>query len=771
MRKIKIFLTTLAIAGVLFATSSCVDDSESASVTKVRDAKAAQLQAKATLDNATATAEAVRAEAARITAAAAETLANANKLLIEARADQIKAQTEAEKLVAEQKLLQLQSDVALAIQKNQTALDSLAYLAKVNEINFRIQLGLLKSIAADTIQRQLTNLIDLYDGIQTNLNAAISTIESSDFAITKAKLEKDFFVWDTARLINNYISNLNVDIATLEKKNARYATLVEQYEEFLTKGDPDADSIIAVREKELAVAKDTLEDLYKAQKAAEIEEDIADKALKDVQAHKKDYEDIIKGFKVINYDLIAVVALVVKPMGDTPPTSLPVLNGYNNGVPVNKNFPYVSSGDYINYIGDDKDENRKFYLSGFSYYYNANIYSYEFDNTNTNETYYVLVTVNYTTKEYSSKEDYEHKNQVAVHVKDSIDAVKKIEDYNKALTNLYKDIVTLGKAEDAAKTAAAEAKAAYDAYQKTFDDLENPSVPQITVLNTFRRAWDGRLDIPGVPANAAVDSTGGAVGALERAQDAYILANDKVEQIRVNLTAALLALDAASDAIANHNTIIETLSYGPIEKLEAEEKAAQALSTTKGTNYTEALSAYTTYSELTAILQREISNLTAYKYGGLVDDYIYNNIKDEESESESYLTIWDEESEEWSTALPGTAYVPKQLVTVIQGKINFYTDQIKQNEFSIEKYKVQQANATLYAQKLWESKLNEDGTFSEIYKTIEEAIQYYTDQIAKEEANKVKAEKQKDVYTKQLALIQQAINVLLAIDLGEEEGE
>lgn len=58
----KKFMMAAVLLGAL-TLGSCVDDNESASVTAIRDAKAAQLSALATLYNAQAAAEAVRAEA------------------------------------------------------------------------------------------------------------------------------------------------------------------------------------------------------------------------------------------------------------------------------------------------------------------------------------------------------------------------------------------------------------------------------------------------------------------------------------------------------------------------------------------------------------------------------------------------------------------------------------------------------------------------------------------------------------------------------------
>ena len=89
MKKI---LCYLAVGAVALGTISCVKDQESASVTAVRQAKAAQLLSVADLNKA-------QAEAANITA-------NAEAALMAAQAEYQKAQAEYQKALAEyQKVL------------------------------------------------------------------------------------------------------------------------------------------------------------------------------------------------------------------------------------------------------------------------------------------------------------------------------------------------------------------------------------------------------------------------------------------------------------------------------------------------------------------------------------------------------------------------------------------------------------------------------------------------------------------------------------------
>jgi hypothetical protein len=101
VRKIKIFLSTVIVAGILFATASCVDNTESESVSAIRNAKAAELHANADyLKAQAAVAQTLAAADAALTNAKAATEASVAKLN-EAWAEKAKAEGEAEKLRAE----------------------------------------------------------------------------------------------------------------------------------------------------------------------------------------------------------------------------------------------------------------------------------------------------------------------------------------------------------------------------------------------------------------------------------------------------------------------------------------------------------------------------------------------------------------------------------------------------------------------------------------------------------------------------------------------
>jgi tetrahydromethanopterin S-methyltransferase subunit B len=125
MRKIKIFLTTLAVAGVLFATSSCVDNTESESIKTLREAKAQQLIAKGKYDEALGEAAKVNAQALLVLNTAQAAVANANAKLIEASAAELAAKTELQKIENEIKKLESEYEAGILSEKIATQIAKL----------------------------------------------------------------------------------------------------------------------------------------------------------------------------------------------------------------------------------------------------------------------------------------------------------------------------------------------------------------------------------------------------------------------------------------------------------------------------------------------------------------------------------------------------------------------------------------------------------------------------------------------------------------------
>lgn len=149
----KKFMMAAVLLGAL-TLGSCVDDNESASVTAIRDAKAAQLSALATLYNAQAAAEAVRAEAE-----AAFNLAKANYQ--QAKADATAAETaflnekyklELEKIAAvyEAKIAEAKKEAALADKQAWNNVSN--HVANVYE-DYTNALGEIHSLSEELIEK------------------------------------------------------------------------------------------------------------------------------------------------------------------------------------------------------------------------------------------------------------------------------------------------------------------------------------------------------------------------------------------------------------------------------------------------------------------------------------------------------------------------------------------------------------------------------------------------------------------------------------------
>lgn len=190
----KKFIAVYALMAVLALGSttltSCVDDNESASVTAIRDAKAAQLNASANLLNAQAESEKVIAEA--------------EAALKNAKAEWQKEQTEE----AKQKFA-IQIEVIRA-----QAEESLAY--------YKLQ---VKKYEQDLLEYADDHLRELYDEYQGALNN-IQSNQNEKIRLTTeiAKAEAGLESYETIR--DNNIARLDREIAFQEYKISLY----EQYE-------------------------------------------------------------------------------------------------------------------------------------------------------------------------------------------------------------------------------------------------------------------------------------------------------------------------------------------------------------------------------------------------------------------------------------------------------------------------------------------------------------------------------------------------------------
>ena len=203
----KNFLAIYALVGALVASpvfTSCVDDSESASVTALRGAKAEQLKSIAALNNAKAQAETTlaQAEAALKAALAAQEQAIAEKEAAEAAIKELElkmkqdkfdaelaaalAQAQASKLQAEKSIAQYQADMekaALLLEKDLISLEKQLMDAQKDLADKKDQIAEAEYQELKTLTTKYGNLLVSY----TNYSNSILE-EEAEIAATEAEL-------------------------------------------------------------------------------------------------------------------------------------------------------------------------------------------------------------------------------------------------------------------------------------------------------------------------------------------------------------------------------------------------------------------------------------------------------------------------------------------------------------------------------------------------------------------------------------------------------
>jgi hypothetical protein len=297
MRKIKIFLTTLAVAGVLFATSSCVDNTESESVANLRDAKAAELLAnaqalkdwaaadkiraegEAALNKAKAETEAAIADYQRALGNAAEKEAEAKEIeakakLLLAQADTIRAAGEkalalaqAQHYLAQAEKTRLEAEAAantaaenlrVTIARNNYTIAQQESLLAQQEIQAKLDLLDKQKLALEAAAKleiasavEYARLVDLLNERLQTITTQQGLIDSYELAIAKIELELATYEINSEAFVSKFIAEAE---ATITKSNLalKYA---QKDLEFWESADPSEN--LKARKDELI--KDTLE--------------------------------------------------------------------------------------------------------------------------------------------------------------------------------------------------------------------------------------------------------------------------------------------------------------------------------------------------------------------------------------------------------------------------------------------------------------------------------------------------------------------------------
>jgi hypothetical protein len=566
MRKIKIFLTTLAIAGVLFATSSCVDDSESASVTELRDAKATLLQKQAELADAQAKAATKLAEVEEIKATADALIADAQNYFIRAEADLIKAKTD----VINDSLRLQQANI-------DKALEELKIQLKIDLLELNAKLAVAQATANLKIQDTLSTLIKKYTEVTAKLNQAVVEEVVTRSVIAKLYVDLALHLVDTTKFVENYI--IDQDWKILVARSEKSA--LEDTKKALLDFEPNADIAqqIADKEAERKAIVDKLYDLFSeiqvAIKAQEATEWIVD-SIKDVIGP---YERASKGAVYTN--VVTLVATTTEPKIDNTYSSTYYKYTYKTGAKTIDNDGQV------------------LYLIGYHEATKANIYA----GLNTDgkyEWYAISKSDNPSTEGYYvSKAEYLAIAPLAQWKEDSAKYSKLVQFYSDTVKDLNKNLAKYKTAVETDSIALEKAKKDFDAQKKLFSDKYAESVTidgtlyygnalkriDTTTLNDKAKAVDGKVftvfnattgwsleSIFGTLGSSILpsswsstptillDTSGGAIGALLASQNKYWDALNKLNKYSVAIYAAKSDYYNALINIAQYYAIADSLS-------------------------------------------------------------------------------------------------------------------------------------------------------------------------------------------------------------------
>lgn len=264
----KKFFAMYALVGALVASpvfTSCVDDSESASVTSLRGAKAEQLKSIAALNNAKAQAEATlaQAEAALIAAQTAQQQAIAKKEAAEAAIKELElkmkqdkfdaelaaalAQAQANKLSAEKQIAYYQGEMeksALQLEKDLIALEK-------QLMDAQKELADKKDAIAEAEYQELKDLTAKYGELLMNYTVSANDILESEALI--AAMEAELADWEVV---------IAEDVAEQEKAIEWAKYQIETLKQY-TNYTADIEAMAAELAK-LGEARKLAEDKYQA---------------------------------------------------------------------------------------------------------------------------------------------------------------------------------------------------------------------------------------------------------------------------------------------------------------------------------------------------------------------------------------------------------------------------------------------------------------------------------------------------------------------------
>ena len=308
MRKLKFYVPVLAIvcAGIVFSTTSCVDDSESQSVTNLRGARAEQMKAEAALATA-------QAEAAKIVAVADAALKNAQAdaakaqaKLTEAEAAHQAAKTEADKEkwaaeidAAKEAAREAKAAADLAVKDAEYKLEQMKIQAEMDLLNLQNELAKLKN--DDPV---LTDAINKYSSFIGEVNTKKTQIAKKNLDLTKMNALLADKTASEEELAATQIKYKNEQIADVKEAIESNKIEIANWNVLLAKGGADIEAEIAKLKKQ----KDDL--VYNksvdVRKALDVATDASDAAKELV----KDFRDLGTVKTTIGYDFDKQIAKV-----------------------------------------------------------------------------------------------------------------------------------------------------------------------------------------------------------------------------------------------------------------------------------------------------------------------------------------------------------------------------------------------------------------------------------------------------------------------------
>jgi hypothetical protein len=268
VRKIRIFLSTVTVAGMLFATASCVDNTESESVSALRNAKAAELNAsadylkaqatvaqtlasaQAALINAQATTEAsvakynealaaqaiAQGEADKLLAEAAKLRAEGQKVQFEAQAKQFEAQAKQLEAQAKQTELTAKADSARSAEALRETKRQNDLLLATLETDLKAAELAAKDLFLQQQRTYMTNVSTLNTEVQTQyltLLGQLTTVQLEIYGLTEAIAGYELeiaqnesnlaaYFLDSTRFVTRFIARTNASV-TKDSLSLEYA--------------------------------------------------------------------------------------------------------------------------------------------------------------------------------------------------------------------------------------------------------------------------------------------------------------------------------------------------------------------------------------------------------------------------------------------------------------------------------------------------------------------------------------------------------------------